>query len=370
MCAQRRFFFIVTVLAEFLHVDALLEDEPQVSLANHVTNSIVWPDSPSNFMENSSEDVSALERGFSSLHARDGDIESPARKQVVQAVLGVFTSLNKHSHEIRNVHRRTWMQHPSVCAFLNTSSACTLRVVFVAAAKGQEWINEWTTIVQGMKILEQEPDLLLLDTEPNPGSGTLAYSWLDFAASRFDWADYIGKMDDDVFPHVSNVIDILPAKLHFGTDFEPTEKFTALLEDLSIFRESCEAYLGKPWSCWGKETCPPTSCGPPLDGDFMKYNSTDNGTECWSYMKDNLYFLSRSLAFHLKTPYGFFDRHKGEAEDETLGKAVYTHVKDTRTCIRTLSSDDIIQDRLFRRNRFENEHPLAVSDSWDRFYGL
>lgn len=361
-----RNLIIVSVLARCLTIDAFLDDDLPVTLVNNVTNAIQWPDA---LIADFNGDVSSLESSFSKFQQMDKKVEPPARKQVVQAVLGIFTTLNKLSVDVRKVHRQTWMKHPNVCTILNTSSACTVRVVFVAAARGLEWVNQWTSTVQGMRILRSEPDLVLLDTEPQIGSGLLAYSWIDFATNRFDWAHYIGKMDDDVFPHVSRLIDTLPVKVDFGKNFKPTKKFGTLLDDLHIVQDDCEAYIGTPWSCWGGDHCPPTSCGPPMDRDFMKYNSTDKKAECWSYMKGSLYFLSENLAQHLKKPRGFFDSNKYKPEDEILGQAVHTFARDSKKCVRTLSKEDVLHDRLYTRSHHEHEAPAAVSGAWDSFYG-
>lgn len=286
----------------------------------------------------------------------NGTFSAPVKSKTATAMVGIFTTVhptdgpNARNVRIRDILRRTWMQHPRVCPVDNETADCAIRVAFVAGMLDfeEEWKRENVVAPEhplDMAHLRSEPDVLLMNVRENMNSGKTFY-WLQQASRRFPWADYVGKLDDDAFLHATTVLDVLPTKAQ---------------------AKGCEAYIGKPWTCLGVH-CPPRYCGPPADKDFMKY--VPGVPYCWSYMQGGFYVLSRQLAMDLTVPDHYFYHHKEGAEDLLTGQAVAHYAREKSLCVHTLGGEDVAHDKLFFHARSKNEHPGGVSGAWNEFYDI
>lgn len=272
---------------------------------------------------------------------KDGTLRRSAQRGKTKVLMAIFTTLSWRDYQIRELLRATWMRHPDVCAAqrMNMIENCTIGVLFLAGERAKKGSSA--------KFLAAEPDVMVLNMPENMNRGK-TFNWF-FDATRgplsaqFQWAEYIAKVDNDVFVHVANFIDSLPVNT------------------------ACQAYLGKPWTCRGK-TCPNKNCGPPINHNYTQYKSESIG--CWTYMQGGLYALSRELAFDIAEQDGFFFAHRIGHEDVLTGQAVADWVrrKGTGSCIHVWNSSEIAHDRIFYHMHGYNEHPGDISEAWDSYY--
>lgn len=295
---------------------------------------------------------------------------SPRRgEQGSKIVVGVFSTLERH--EIRQVLRDTWMQHPDVCTFANISQECTVRVAFVVGRTprhppGVKFVIDprfhsrahWsqpsgdkvTTHSSGLQVIKDEPDVVLLDVNEGMDWGK-TFTWFEQATKHLEWADFIMKADDDVFLHVTNIIEGLP--------------------DGSKCPQS---YLGKAWTCKTQDVCPKVECGPPVGHNFTMYMGGSDPapslkTHCWSYMQGGFYGLSRPLAARIARRGGYWDNHKEGFEDLVTGRAVNEYARRTGECVHIWDNRDVFKERMYFHLRGGSERPGNVSRAWDAYYG-
>lgn len=274
----------------------------------------------------------------------------------IKVALGIFTEVSSDRHrEIRQVLRDTWMQHPDVCPLLTANSTCSIRTVFVAGSRGQKILHY---------DMVEDPDMLLLNIKEAKNQGK-TYYWLKWAANHYKWADYIGKIEDDVYLHAKTFLDNLPKAMDWNTNAKP----------------ECEGYYGKPWTCL-REVCPPTSCGPPVGGLLTSFRNKRYKDDCWTYMQGGFYVLSRHLAAAISKDGGWLDKHKVGPEDLRTGQAVdqwarYEFGKKPQEpdfsprCVRTWTDYNLVaNDHMYYHARGQNDRPRGVSRDWDSFYDV
>lgn len=282
----------------------------------------------------------------------DGNFVLPKNKSASRMILGVFTTLTQRSHDIREILLRTWLLHPSVCLLADLkdeNDACPIRVVFVSGDGGRVPEDRVVVTPEGIRMHKYETNVLLLpDTVENMDEGK-SFGWLSFAARNFLWADYVAKCDDDVFPHVTKIIEALPEN-----------------DDSN----NCpHAFLGKPWTCKnGNFWCPDPGCGPPVNHSFLEYGGLRPSEECFSYMQGGFYALTRSVVLNITEPGGFFDQHQYGPEDLQTGLAVMEYTRRAGICMYVWGKFQVILDRMYFHLRARNEHPGGISASWDKFY--
>lgn len=287
-------------------------------------------------------------RAFSKLLKQDRLPDSSkfprsAKRTDAKVILGVFTSLTERGKSSREVVRNTWMQHPDVCTYDDVFDDCTIRVVFLANRKPSEPPAR-------MKFLASESDVLITNTT-KPDDPHKSLAWFKLASKEFVWADYIAQSEDDVFLHVTNIIDSLPTENNRGL-----------------------SYLGNPSSCLG-DHCPPKSCGPPLDHDLTKFKGSKSGEDCWTYMQGGFYALSRSLAHDILDSSTWSEQIAEDklGEDMRLGRMISEYSTRTGKHVHIWNTSDVALDRTltYYRPRYKRggaDHPGRISLAWERYY--
>mmetsp|Transcript_63529 Transcript_63529/g.148137 ORF Transcript_63529/g.148137 Transcript_63529/m.148137 type:complete len:370 (+) Transcript_63529:63-1172(+) len=255
----------------------------------------------------------------------------------IRLVMGIFTTRREASY--RSVIRDTWMTKPGVCkAPQGPTATCSVYVAFVQGNGLWSSLESSTEVVQG--------DMIFLPTRENMDRGkTLEYFRL--ALVLYPWATHLGKMDSDVFP-----------------------KWSVIVDSLGKTRPGCESYVGRPWSCHDKEYCPPKRCGPPTRGRFRVYDAANRGT-CWTYMQGGLYIVSRTLLSLATELLGHWERYPNGPEDARAGQAIFVATKRHNLCVGTwpqaLAQSNVTYFHFRQGSEGKDDCP-CISPEWATYY--
>lgn len=251
--------------------------------------------------------------GFEDLWWRaeqDSTYKAPVARDDFKLLVGVFSVSDEK--DVRDVARRTWMNHSWICSTgAVDAKGCAAHVTFVLGKVQMSARKE---------LLAAEDDLTFLDVRENMDDGKTAV-WFHQALKLFPWATHIAKMDTDAFPHFDVLLNRMPA---FGKSI--------------VAGSACpNFYAGAFWSCNQADDsiCPPGGCRYPVGNNFLQYEAEN--PECWSYMQGAFYILSRELV-HAVNEDGDWKKHenKGQPEDAVTGLAIMRFAKKTGSCVGTV----------------------------------
>uniref|UniRef100_A0A7S1QFQ9 Hexosyltransferase n=1 Tax=Alexandrium catenella TaxID=2925 RepID=A0A7S1QFQ9_ALECA len=223
----------------------------------------------------------------------------------IQLLMGVFSMAGTEEWPFRDAVRATWMRQPGVCKLSQQPlEGCTVYAAFVLGNDGHQDSGE-------------DRDLVILDTFENMNEGK-SRSWFHLAATKYPWATHIMKLDLDAFPHVPYILDNL------GSHGKACK---------NVYGGMLVTPCGE-----GKPYWPPCGCGPPVNSDFLSYESGD--PNCFSYAQGGMYFLSRQLAEGAAAPGGWWDNEvlsNCYPEDSVTGRAVMKYGREKKQCVSFVS---------------------------------
>jgi len=209
----------------------------------------------------------------------------------LKIVLGIL-SLGPQS-EAREITRQTWMRQPGVClAVHGPQPDCSIYVVFVVG-------NKTLGKLQNHSDSRREDVMLVDDDIPSVVKNR---QWLQTAVEKYPWATHVGKIDQDTFPHLRQMLPRVPP-----------------------LNMTCAVYFGA--------SIPSHGCG------LLEITEASvNEQTKYACMHGSLFLMSQKLTSDLNKS-GFLDEwlnpkhNEIDGEDLNLGIAVTSYVRKTNICL-------------------------------------
>lgn len=158
--------------------------------------------------------ISEFKTQFAELHHNHSDLQAklladidPSRMKLLISVLSIG-----YEREFREVHRRTWMSLPGICAIGQDTMAppkgCSVFRTFVLGSNDQAMSEaraanartDDVIFVPGVRdpAFGESPD----PEDPQVLAKKKVVAWFAYAAKYLTWATHVAKMDLDTFPLV------------------------------------------------------------------------------------------------------------------------------------------------------------------------